>query len=495
MNQRTLLFCLSMVCSMALVASATAAVRLPPVFGDNMVLQQQSTVEIWGWADPGEAVKVTVGWSKAPVSAIAGSDGKWRARFETSKAGGPYLITVEGKSRIELKNIMLGEVWLCSGQSNMEYTIKDLGGWSGPFRADRDDLAKEGYSSLRLFTVVRDTSNVPLDTCTGAWRVPDPEVVEHFSATAYFFGRELSRTLKVPVGLIASSWGGSPAEVWTRPEDVMKHPELAFYLSAPNKTEWAPATPGILYNAMIHPLIHYPIKGVIWYQGESNRNDARLYPALMGALIAGWRDAWNLGSFPFYFTQVAPYDYEESMAAALLREAQVKTLTVPNTGMVVTADIGDVNDIHPKEQAGSRTEAGALGVCPHYGVKLPEYSGPLYRSMKREGNAVRVFFDHAEDGLVAHGNRLEGVLSPARTGRLRTPRRQSTVPRCLSLPRGSRSPLPVRFAFTNTSESRLFNRAGLPASPFRTDDWPIVTATVAVTAVVTINAEQCSVRS
>jgi len=467
---------------MALVAGATAAVRLPPMFGDNMVLQQHGAVTLWGWGDPGEVIKVTAGWSKTPVSATAGSDGKWRARLETSEAGGPYLIAIEGKSRIELKNIMLGEVWVCSGQSNMEYTIKDLGGWSGSFRADYDDLVKEGYSSLRLFTVARDTSSVPLETCRGAWRLPAPEVVEQFSATAYFFGRELSRTLRVPVGLISSSWGGSPAEVWTRPEDLRKRPELAYYLSAPNRSEWDPATPGILYNAMIHPLLRYPIKGVIWYQGESNRNDARLYPALMGTLVAGWRDAWDQGGFPFYFTQIAPFDYEEPMAAALLREAQLKTMTVPNTGMAVTADIGDVNDIHPKnkQEVGRRLALWALART--YGVSVPAYSGPLYRSMKREGSAIRVFFDHAGDGLVVQGGRLEGLViaGPDRTfvGAEATIDGPTLV---VSSPKVT-EPVAVRFAFDNTSESRLFNRARLPASPFRTDDWPIVTAAVAVRA-------------
>jgi sialate O-acetylesterase len=391
-------------------------------------------------------------------------------------------MTIEGKDRIELKNIMLGEVWVCSGQSNMEFTINMLGGWGGRFAADRDDLIRNGYGSVRLFTVARDTSRVPVDTCRGAWLLPDPDVVGDFSATAFFFGRELARTLKVPVGLIASSWGGTPAESWTRPGDLVSRPELALYLSAPNKTEWSSAAPGILYNAMIHPLIGYPIRGVIWYQGESNRNDAALYHELMGALIAGWREAWNLGSFPFYFTQIAPYNYEEPYAAALLREAQLKTLAVPNTGMAVTADIGDVNDIHPKDKQEVGRRLALWALARTYGVALPAYSGPLYRSMKREGRSVRVFFDHAEGGLVARGDRLGGcvVAGPDRVFVDAEARIDGST--LLVSSRDVEEPAAVRFAFTNTSESGLFNRAGLPASPFRTDGWPIVTATVTVTA-------------
>ncbi len=327
MITRTLLPCLSVVWSLSLSAGAYAAVRLPPVLGDNMVLQQQSSVNVWGWADPGETVRVSAGWSKTPVSAVAGSDGKWRVRLGTTKAGGPYAMTIEGKNRIVLTNVMLGEVWVCSGQSNMEFTIKNLGGWAGSYNPDKEDLLKNDYASLRLFTVARDTSGIPLDTCGGAWLVAGPEVVENFSATAYFFGRELHRTLRVPIGLISSSWGGTPAEAWTRREDIEANNDLAFYLTGPNTIESFRATPGILYNAMIHPLANYSIKGVIWYQGESNRNDAQLYRTLMSTLIAGWRKDWNLGSFPFYYVQIAPFSYLEPLSGALLREAQLKTMT------------------------------------------------------------------------------------------------------------------------------------------------------------------------
>jgi sialate O-acetylesterase len=484
MKSRLVFACLYTIGSLSLCAVADGAVRLPPILGDNMVLQQRRSFNIWGWADPGESVRVKAGWMKTSVSTVAGSDGKWQVRLGTTKAGGPYVMSIQGKNRIVLKNIMLGEVWVCSGQSNMEFTIQMLGGWAGSYSADKKDLLKNSYSSLRLFTVAKDTSSVPLDTCKGSWRVADPDVVENFSATAYFFGRELARTLKVPVGLISSNWGGTPAEAWTPIEDLRKNDELDFYLNDPNKNDWFPAKPGVLFNAMIHPLIRYPVKGVIWYQGESNRNDAQLYHTLMGTLIAGWRNGWNLGSFPFYYVQIAPFAYEEPLAGALLREAQLKTLTVPNTGMAVTMDIGDVNDIHPKnkQEVGRRLALWAFSRT--YGVKVAAFSGPLYRSMQREGNAIRVMFDHAEGGLVAHGEKIDGFALAGPDRAFVDAEASIDGATVLVSSRKVADPAAVRFAFTNTSESRLFNHGGLPASSFRTDDWPVLTATVSVTAMV-----------
>jgi sialate O-acetylesterase len=482
MTRKCYIFWLMQVACVVGWTGAQAAVRVPSLFGDNMVLQRESTVEIWGWADPGETVRISAGWMKAGASAVAGGDGVWRTTIVTGEAGGPWTMTIAGANRIQLKNVMLGEVWVCSGQSNMEYTIAMLGGWSGGFVADREDLVTRGYRQLRLFTVARDTSSVPLDTCTGGWLVPAPETVEHFSATAYFFGRELVRRLNVPVGLISSSWGGTPAEAWTPRGELGKRPELASYLDGPNRSKWWPATPGILFNAMIHPLLRYAIRGAIWYQGESNRNDARTYPLLMQTLITSWRTAWSRGDFPFYFTQIAPFAYQEPMSASLLREAQVKTLAVPNTGMAVTADIGDVNDIHPKnkQEVGRRLALWALART--YGVTLPAYSGPLYRSMKREGSSIRVSFDHAEGGLVALGGPLAEVEIAGPDRAFVSAQARIDGSTLLVSSPGVPDPAAVRFAFTNTAESRLGNHAGLPASPFRTDDWPVVTVVVTISA-------------
>ena len=478
----TVLQCASVLCFLCFCTFSSAEVRLPSILADNMVLQQRSSVNIWGWANPGEIVHVKAGWATAPVSAVAGSDGKWQIRLRTTKAGGPYGITITGKNQIVLKNVMLGEVWVCSGQSNMEFTIKMLGGWESFYKADKEDLVKNGYSSLRLFTVAKDTSSVPLDTCRGTWLVANPEVVENFSATAYFFGRELSRKLKVPIGLISSNWGGTPAEAWTSIEDLKGHKDLAFYLRDQNKSRWFPSRASVLYNAMIHPLTKFAVKGVIWYQGESNRNEAHVYAELMGTLIANWRRVWNLGAFPFYYVQIAPFDYEEPLSCALLREAQLKTMSVANTGMAVTMDIGDTHDIHPKNKQDVGRRLALWALARTYGAKVPAFSGPLYRSMKQEGNGIRVFFDHAGRGLVTRGERLDGFTiagSDREFVDAEAVIQGSTV--VVSSGRVA-NPASVRFAFTNTASSGLFNKEGLPASSFRTDDWPIVTDAVSITA-------------
>jgi sialate O-acetylesterase len=483
MKRRTVLVSLCALCVALWCGVTWSEVKIPAVLGDNMVLQQKSLINVWGWAAPGEIIRVRAGWTKTPASVKTGSDGKWSVQLRTSKAGGPYTMSIEGTNKVLLQNIMLGEVWVCSGQSNMEFTIKMLGGWNGAYRADREDLITNKYSSLRLFTVAKDTSRIPLDTCRGRWAEANPEVVENFSATAYFFGRELSRKLGVPVGLVATSWGGTPAEAWTNLSDLRKNDTLAFYWNDPNRSGWFPTQPAVLYNAMIHPLLPFAIKGVIWYQGESNRNDAPLYHILMRTLIGNWRREWHQPDLPFYFVQIAPFNYEEPFSGALLRDAQVKTLAVPHTGMAVTMDIGDTRDIHPKnkQEVGRRLALWAL--ADTYRMNVPAFSGPLYRSMKREENAIRLSFDHTEGGLVASGATVPG-FSIAGLDRVFVDAEAKIDGNTVVVSSPSVSdPAAVRFAFTNTSESRLFNGAGLPASSFRTDDWPIVTATVSISAV------------
>jgi sialate O-acetylesterase len=463
-------------------ANAPANIKLSSLLSSNMVLQRDSDVNIWGWADPGEEVRVDVGWSRSPVSVVADADGRWLARVKTTGASGPYTVTLHGKNDIFLANIMLGEVWVCSGQSNMEFTIKALGGWGSYYREDKEDLSKHDYTGLRIFTVLKDTANAPLDTCRGTWVIADTSSVENSSATAFFFGRELYRRLNVPVGLIVSSWGGTPAETWTRMEYVENDKDLQFYLSDPNKSQWGPARPALLYNAMIYPLIKYGIKGVIWYQGESNRNDARLYTKLMTALITNWRHDWDEGDLPFYYVQIAPYQYDEPLSGTLLREAQLKTLAVPNTGMAVTMDIGNIHNIHPKNKQEVGRRLALWAFAKTYGVQVPACSGPLYRAMKKEGGRIRLFFDHSDGGLVMHGGAADEFFI-AGADRNFVPAQAAiegeTVIVCSP---AVAEPEAVRFAFADTAVSSLFNKVGLPASSFRTDDWPVVTDIVSLLA-------------
>jgi sialate O-acetylesterase len=474
--------CLAAILSVMVPMNASGNIKLSPLLSDHMVLQRDSRVNIWGWADPGEAIHIRAGWLTSSVSAVAGKDGRWLAQIKTTKAGGPYAITIQGNNKVVLNNVMLGEVWVCSGQSNMEFTIKMLGGWDSFYKEDKEELAKGDFSAMRIFTVAKDTSDVPLDLCTGKWVVANVDSFENVSATAYFFGRELHRKLKVPVGLIVSSWGGTPAETWAKKEYLERDQDLRFYLDDPNKSQWWPARPGLLYNAMIHPLLNYGMKGVIWYQGESNRNDAYLYKKLMTTLITNWRADWGHGEFPFYYVQIAPYLYDEPLSGTLLREAQLNTISVPNTGMAVTMDIGNVHDIHPKnkQEVGRRLALWALART--YDVKVPGFSGPVYRSMQKEGSRIRLSFDYSEGGLEVKGGKLTGFTIAGRDQNFVDADATidgSTV--LVSSPEVT-EPEAVRFAFGDTASSRLYNAAGLPASSFRTDDWPIVTAAISLTA-------------
>jgi sialate O-acetylesterase len=457
---------------------AQGRVKLPALISNHMVLQQNADIRVWGWADPGEKVTVLTDWLTEPVSATTTAAGNWDAVIRTPVAGGPHWMRIEGQDySVLISGILCGEVWFCSGQSNMEFTLGGLGGWKNYRPEVRDEVARGMYDRVRLFTVGRDTSAVALTDCKGHWQIPDTNTLKDFSATAWFFGAYLSQQLGVPVGLISAAWGGTPAEVWTPVDGIREVPELGYYFKHYNGSEWWPGTPGVLYNAMIHPLINYTIRGAIWYQGESNRNDANLYPLLIRAMVEGWRKAWGLGDFPFYYVQIAPYTYSEPYSGALLREAQLKCLSIPNTGMAVTTDIaGDVTDIHPKNKldVGKRLALWALGNT--YGMKQTEFSGPLYREIVREGSSLRVKFDHAgglnlrplgPEQFILAGS--DHVFFPAKV-RIDG---ESLIVSSSKV----KNPVAVRYAFSNAAEASLFNQAGLPASPFRSDDWDIITET------------------
>ena len=661
---KAVVFFIVSVCLVLVFTSAGLAdVRLPAIIGDNMVLQQAVKAPIWGWAEPGEDVTVKASWQESPVQAKAGRDGKWMAKIDTPKAGGPYEITIKAKNTITLKNVLVGEVWIASGQSNMEFAVNRTNN-------SRQEIADARYPNIRLFTVKKKVSAVPQSDCVGEWQVCGPNTISEFSAVAYFFGRELHGKLNVPVGLIHTSWGGTPAEAWTRAEalgsladfkgvsqqikEVQANPEKlqkeydqallewtkkfnaldAGYTGGGrswadvdvNDTAWAgmdiprlwetgglpdfdgvvwfrkvvqipqdwvgrdmvlelgpiddeditfvngmrvgglegpgyydtvrkyklPATaikaganviavrvldtggggglygkseqlkiypvakknevislagqwrykvgcdlksvpprprmplsldnqnsPTVLYNAMLAPLIPYAIKGAIWYQGESNAGRAYQYRELFPAMIKCWRDDWGRGDFAFLFVQLANY-----MAAspepvssdwAELREAQLMTLSLPNTGMAVVVDIGEANDIHPrnKQDVGRRLALWAL--VKNYGQKLV-YSGPIYKSMKIDGSKIILHFEHVGGGLVAAGGPLKGFAVAGADRKFVWADAKIDGDSVVVSSEKVANPVAVRYAWANNPVCNLYNKETLPASPFRTDDWPGITA-------------------
>ena len=493
---------------------AWAEVKLPKLISDNMVLQQGMKVRIWGTADPGEKVAVTFREQKVATEAVA--DGRWEVYLQPLEAGGPDALTISGRNTITLKDVLVGEVWVCSGQSNMEMPLgtKPESIYLGVANF-RDEIARADYPRLRMFTVQKASAAGPQREVTGEWVVASPKTANDFSAVGYFFGRELHQVLKVPVGMISSSWGGSPAETWTSRGVLDSLPEaksfieertqaLANYrkgveefkrkyddwLQAVDKTEaegkLIPAAPGIpgdprsgfwpagLYNAMIAPLTRYALRGAIWYQGESNSTRARAYRKLFPALIQDWRQAWGEGDFPFLYVQLANYDTGHSLVWNWpeLCEAQLQTLAVPKTGMAVAVDIGDPHDIHPKnkQEVGRRLALAAQAIA--YGKDVV-YSGPIYESMAVEGGKVRVHFKHVEGGLMAKGGAALKGFEVAGEDRKFVPAEAAIEGKTIVVWSAQvASPVAVRYAWADDPPCNLYNKANFPASPFRTDDWP-----------------------
>jgi sialate O-acetylesterase len=473
-----------------------ADVRLPAMFTDNMVIQQRMPVPIWGWADEGEVVKVQFGGQRQTATA---KEGKWSVRLKALKAGGPATLIVTGKNRLEVKNVLVGEVWVCSGQSNMELAL------SRSFESGAD-IANSANAQIRLFTVPKLRAAAPTNDVQAAWQLCQPETTTNFSAVAYYFGRALQRDRKVPVGLIHTSWGGSPAEVWMSEAVLNADPEykrdiLDTYPAALSKYEkakeearkqgkgapWPPWRPAELYNGMIAPLLPYAIGGAIWYQGESNAGRAWQYRRLFADMIRNWRRDWGQGDFTFLAVQLAPFDGGkkrslEQIAAvpgestwAELREAQMlATKVLPNVGVAVITDVGDKDDIHPAKKApvGERLALEARVIA--YAEKITGF-GPVFKSAHFAGDKAVISFDHVGKGLEAQGGKLQGfaIAGPDRKFVWADAQIQgdSVV---VSSPAVS-NPVAVRYGWADYPVVNLWNKDGLPASPFRTDDFPMVT--------------------
>jgi len=650
-------------CFIVLFAIASSAeIRLPAVIGDHMVLQRETKAPLWGWANPDEKILLQGSWMRSPVKTVADEDGRWTARLKTPGAGGPFSITLQGENTITLNNVLIGEVWICSGQSNMEWPLA----WSADAK---NEIAAAEHPNIRLFTVKKAIAVKPRNDCEGAWAPCSPQTVEMFSAIGYYFGRELQRELKVPIGLINLSYGGSTAEAWMRektlrrdadfapilerleravafetdkerfqkdyeaqlaawwkaaekadsirdsaladrdtkslsesgwqtmqipqnfeeggvgdfdgavwflkaveipktwtgkaltlefgpiddldsvwlngkkvggveaggrwwtarqyeipaaavrpgrnviavrvvdtggPGGLLGKPEqLRLRLSAEEQPpgislagEWfyktsfeismlpplpqPPSGPNLhtattLYNAMVVPVLPYGIRGVIWYQGESNVARAYQYRKLFPAMIKDWRDFWAQGRLPFYFVQIAPYAYGRNAGTPELREAQTLTLSVPNTGMAVTMDIGNPSNIHPtnKVDVGKRLALWALAKT--YGRGELVYSGPLYKRMKVEGDKIRLSFNHVGGGLMTGGKKLTHFTIAGKDRQFLEAEAVIEGDTVVVWRKGLARPVAVRYGWSDIAEPNLFNQEGLPASPFRTDNWPGVT--------------------
>jgi sialate O-acetylesterase len=486
----------------------TADVRLPAVFGDHMVLQQGIPVPIWGWADEGERVTVEFRGQKVATRAV---NGQWWVKLKPLRAGGPDAMVVRGHNYLGIQDVLVGEVWVCSGQSNMEWPLR------ASFAAT-NDIAQSANPNLRLFSVPKLRALVPTNDVRAAWQLSDPNSTPGFSAVAYYFGRALERDRRVPVGLIHSSWGGSPAEVWMSDGFLRGDPEYkkdivdpyretrrayeqnlaqwekerAAAAQAGQKFEkgrsWEPWRPTELYNGMIAPLIPYALRGAIWYQGESNASRARQYRRLFVEMIANWRRDWGQGDFTFLAVQLAPWDRGKKRALAEitaspmesdwaeLREAQnLATERLPKVGVAVITDVGDKDDIHPakKEPVGERLALAARVLA--YRERVHGLS-PTCRSVRFQGAKAIVRFNHVGPGLEARGGELTG-FAVAGADRVFAWAKAEVVGKdqvAVCSPEVA-NPVAVRYGWADYPVVNLWSKDGLPASPFRTDDFPMVT--------------------
>lgn len=452
------------------VSSVVASdLRLPAILGSNMVLQQQSSPAIWGWAKRYATISVKVNWMDKVLSTTANEDGKWEINISTPKAGGPYEIIISGDTTYVLRNVMIGEVWVCSGQSNMRMTFS--GHVSQPVIGSNDYIAHGNNYNIRLFTVEQILSTTPLDNCNGNWSVSNPKEVANFSAVAYVFGKYIQEVLNVPIGLIQACYGGSTVESWTEAET------LGFIdpaIKIPKESEsFTHKSPTVLYNGMLSPILNYGIRGIIWYQGEANVKNPEQYLKLFPAMIQSWRARWEQqNEFPFYFVQIAPYNYDSTVNSAQLREVQLKTTKlVQNTGMAVTLDIGDENTVHPPEKVTVGKRLAYIAIAETYSLKGIEHNGPTFKEMKVEGNNATLVFDFAPSGLSSFGKPVSGFTVAGDDQQFYEAQAcikgKDLIVSCEQVD----TIVAVRYCWENFCVGSLYNNAGLPASSFRTDNW------------------------
>jgi sialate O-acetylesterase len=446
--------------------SVSANIMLPSVFSDNMVLQQNSEVAFWGWGNAGEQIKIVAGWNTSDTLQVkADNKAKWTATLKTIKAGGPYSIKIMGSSYVELENVMLGEVWICSGQSNMEWSV-EMGIQNG-----EEEAAKAKHPNIRIFHIPKTGADFPQQNCNAAWAVCSPETMRSTSAVGYFFARELHQKLNVPVGIIVSAWGGTPAEVWIEKSRIENKPELNENKYALNY-DWWPGEPGVCYNSMIAPVVPFGIAGGIWYQGESNVNNHQIYAELMKTLIENWRANFKK-EFPFYFVQIAPYNYGEEGKSEYVREQQAMVeQIVPNTGMVVISDLVDnIDDIHPRNKLDVGKRLANYTLAETYSLEVGAYKSPVYQSMQVEGNKIRLKFDHVLTGLKSAAKTPSQFLVAGEDREFVPAIAKIEGKTIVVSAKEMNNPVAVRFCFDDTLMPDVFSNEGLPLAPFRTDNW------------------------
>lgn len=449
------LFCLS---------ALRAEIRLPAVFTDHMVLQRNSEVTLWGWGTPSEHIIIMPEWLNCDtIKTQVTNMGRWSARIRTGEAGGPYKIRINGSSEVRLSDVMLGEVWLCSGQSNMEWSVNH-----GINNGD-EEAQNANFPNLRIFHLPQIGASTPQENCLSKWTRCTPETMRSTSALGYFFGRNISEELDVPVGIIVAAWGGTPAEVWTPKESLMSDPVLSDYFYG--TTPWWPAEPGALYNSMIYPVMPYEIAGCIWYQGEANHPHANSYARLMQRMISSWRTGFNK-EFPFYLVQIAPFTYNSTdNGPALLREQQAMLPKIMHKVKMITVSdlVDDVKDIHPRDKKSAGQRLSRLALDDTYGKFVGDYESPVFKEAYRKGDKVFISFDGVKNGLQIRGDKIEGLIISGddgiweeTTGKIEGNKLVISINKLQSAKKVN-----ISYCFDDDSIGNLFSSEGIPVLAFR----------------------------
>ena len=460
-------FLFSFLC-VSMLAGAQPPMRLPSIISDHAVLQQNSEVKLWGWSPCTWATKIICSWNPADtVSVMPAKDCSWSVSVKTPAASvTPYSITfVSGRQKITVNDILIGEVWLCSGQSNMEYNFND-----NPIDVG-DAVAQSANREIRFFQIFHLYNNFPQTNCDGEWKICSPETVKSMSVVGYYLGKRINETARFPVGLIASYWGGTSVQVWMPQEVLSKSAELNKAANNLSPVSWAPVAPSVLYNAMIYPFIPYRIAGAIWYQGEGNTEQPQDYGKLFMAMIKSWREAFN-DDFPFYYVQIAPWSGYGGLSGAILREQQESALSLPKTGMIGVGDLVDnIKDIHPKMKQGVGNRLADLVLKEQYGVSNLEPYHPRFAKFTVNKDKINVTLT-AKGKLTCKDKEIKNfqIAGEDRTFYPAT----ATLEKNGSITLASKqvkNPVAARYCFTNDAMPNLFDVNGLPLLPFRTDKW------------------------
>lgn len=446
---------------------AAAQLRLPSILAPGMVLQQNDSVALWGWGGPGAKVTVNTSWDNHEYSTIVNSGAAWKLKVKTPAAGGPYTINIKNGNTIVLDNVLIGEVWVCSGQSNMEMNYN----WG--IKTMAPEIPTSYNNNIRFFQLPKATAAYPQDDIRAEWTVCDSNTVKTFSTVGYFFGRKLQQRLNIPIGLINASWGGTPTEVWS-PKEAIENNEV-LKTSAEKIQPYAgwPVKPGLTYNAMIAPLINFSIAGAIWYQGEGNTGNHTTYQQAFTTMIEEWRKAWKK-EFPFYFVQIAPFRYGNNNIGALIQEQQSKAMSHPKVGMVVTTDLIDtITDIHPKKKKEVGLRLAGWALAETYQQPGILYKSPAYKNAEAKAGKMVINFDNAPNGLIAKDKAITGFYISGANEAWYPAEAKLEKDKITVWSKEVKEPAFVRYGFGNTLIGNVFSKEGLPVIPFRTDNWVV----------------------